>query len=151
MPDAHRPSPSAGTPTEGEVWARDELGALLDARFTPGAIATFLARSQRRANDRRRERPATAARARTWGAAGAALWLTLAAAGVQPFRRRTREGLAWWGGCVLMLDWHLGMVETEDGRPRNLGGADAATLLRAWLVPVAADTPSPVVCLAAFV
>ena len=32
------------------------------------------------------------------------------------------------------------MLETEDGRARNLGPADAATLLRAWLVPaVAAD------------
>ena len=48
-----------------------------------------------------------------------------------------------------MLDWHLGMFETEDGRPRNLGAADALTLARAWLVPVALDAPSPLVCLAA--
>src|SRR4051812_136035 len=107
MPDAHGPSPSAGTPTEGEGWARDELGTLLGARFAPGAIARFLVRSQRRANDQRRARPATAARVRAWGFAGAALWLTLGAAGVEPYRRRAREGLAWWVACVLMLDWHL--------------------------------------------
>ena len=45
-----------------------------------------------------------------------------------------------------MLDWHLGMVETVDGRPRTLGAADACTLVRAWLVPVAADAPSSIVC-----
>jgi phosphatidylglycerophosphate synthase len=45
-----------------------------------------------------------------------------------------------------MLDWHLGMVETPDGRPRALGGADAVTLARAWLVPVALDSPSALVC-----
>ena len=48
-----------------------------------------------------------------------------------------------------MLDWHLGMVETEDGEPRNLGLADALTLGRAWLVPLAWDAPAPLVCLAA--
>ena len=48
-----------------------------------------------------------------------------------------------------MLDWHLGMFETEEGRPRNLGPADALTLARAWLVPVALDAPTPLVCLAA--
>jgi phosphatidylglycerophosphate synthase len=43
-----------------------------------------------------------------------------------------------------MLDWHLGMVETEDGRPRPLGPADALTLLRAWLAPAVLDEPLPV-------
>jgi phosphatidylglycerophosphate synthase len=45
-----------------------------------------------------------------------------------------------------MLDWHLGMVETADGRARNLGIGDALTLSRAWLIPVALDAPTPVVC-----
>ena len=53
------------------------------------------------------------------------------------------------GDRAVMLDWHLGMFETEDGRPRNLGAADALTLARAWLVPVALDAPTPLVCLAA--
>ena len=40
-----------------------------------------------------------------------------------------------------MLECHLGMLETADGRPRRLGPADALTLARAWLVPVVADAP----------
>ncbi len=54
-------------------------------------------------------------------------------------------GLAGWAITALMLDWHLGMVETEDGRRRALGPADACTLLRAWLVPLAAADPGPLV------
>ena len=45
-----------------------------------------------------------------------------------------------------MLDWHIGMLETEDGTPRNLGPADACTLLRVWLVPAAAGAPRPWIC-----
>jgi hypothetical protein len=45
-----------------------------------------------------------------------------------------------------MLDWHIGMCETEDGTPRNLGPADACTLLRVWLVPAAAGAPRPWIC-----
>jgi phosphatidylglycerophosphate synthase len=37
-----------------------------------------------------------------------------------------------------MLDWHLGMAEGGDGRPRErLTAADAVTLARFWLVPAA--------------
>ena len=55
-----------------------------------------------------------------------------------------RAGLAWWAAVALMLDWHLGMVETEDGRPRPLGPADALTLARVWLAPAMLDEPRPV-------
>ena len=48
--------------------------------------------------------------------------------------------------CAVMLDWHLGMLETPEGHPRALGAADAFTLARAWLVPVTLDSPTPVVC-----
>ena len=75
--------------------------------------------------------------------------MALSAAGVQPFRRRWRAGLSWWAATALMLDWHLGMFETEEGHQRNLGAADALTLTRAWLVPVALDAPGPLVCLVA--
>jgi len=66
---------------------------------------------------------------------------------VAPVRPRT--ALAWWAATALMLDWHLGMFETEDGRPRDLSAADSLTLARAWLVPVALEAPSPLVCLLA--
>ncbi len=137
--------------TEGERWARAELARLRDGRFAPPAIARFLLASQRRAGDVRRARPALGRQAWAWSATGAAGWLGLAAAGVEPFRRRLRAGLGWWAACAVMLDWHLGMLETEAGRPRALSAADALTLGRVWLVPVAWDAPRPAVVLAAAV
>jgi hypothetical protein len=132
--------------TEGEAWTRDQLERLLAARFRPPAIGRFLIASQRRANDVRRLRPELARREAAWAATGAGAWLLFAAAHVEPFRRRLRSGLGGWAVTVLMLDWHLGMLETVDGRPRNLGPADAATLLRAWLIPAIAERPSPRLC-----
>jgi hypothetical protein len=75
--------------------------------------------------------------------AGAGAWLALAGARVAPFDRRLQAGLGWWAAAALMLDWHLGMVETEDGRPRPLGPADALTLLRVWRAPAVLDDPRP--------
>ena len=136
--------------TEGERWARQQLELLLSARFAPSAVAGFLVASQRRANEVRRVRPELASQSRVWMGAGAALWAALAAAGVRPFRERARSGLAWWAATAVMLDWHLGMVETADGRPRPLTAADALTLARVWLAPVALEAPSPLVCAAGF-
>ncbi|MBA3748564.1 MAG: hypothetical protein H0W96_13890, partial [Solirubrobacterales bacterium] len=84
-------------------------------------------------------RPALARRARRWELAGAVAWSSLALGGREPFRRRAVSGLAWWGLVAAMLEWHLGMIESEDGEPRDLGAADALTLARAFLVPVIAD------------
>ncbi len=138
-----------GRVTPGEEWIRLELARLQSRRYAPVAIAEFLAASQRRAGDVRRERPQLGRRARSWEAAGAAAWLGLACAGREPYRRRVVSGLAWWGLTSLMLEWHLGMVESEDGEPRNLGPADALTLARAWLAPVIADDLAPAALLAA--
>jgi len=132
--------------TEGERWTRDQLEVLLAGRFSPRAVVGFLLASQRRADEVRRARPELAAQAGRWMTLGGIGWLLLAGMGVQPFRRRLGSGLGWWAATTAMLDWHLGMVETEDGRPRQLGPADAMTLLRVWLVPVAADRPTPLVC-----
>jgi len=98
----------------------------------------------------RRTRPDLARREAWWAGAGVTAWLALAAADIQPFRRAIRAGLTSWTATVVMLDWHLGMLETEHGEPRNLGPADAATLIRAWLIPAVADTPSPALCLLGF-
>jgi len=136
--------------TEGELWARARLQELFDGRFSPIAIGRFLLASQRRATDVRRSRPQLARREAQWAAAGATAWMALASAGAQPFRRSLRAGLGGWGVTIVMLDWHLGMLETEDGVPRNLGPADAATLIRAWLVPAVADTPSALLCVLGF-
>jgi len=88
---------------------------------------------------------------RRWVAAGAGAWAALALTGREPFRRQLGAFAAWWALTWLMLDWHIGMVETDDGRPRNLGPADAWTLARVWLVPAAADSPQPWMCALAFV
>ncbi len=108
---------------------------------TAPAFARFLVASHRRAAENRARRPELAAQARRWSAVGAAAWLVVG---------RSPRGLAWWGLTVLMLDWHLGMVETESGEPRPLGPADACTLARSWLVPLAADRAAPLVVAAGF-
>ena len=141
--------PVTGALTAGELWAREQLRLLLDARFAPRAVARFLADSQRRCNAQRRARPLVARRMRRWILCGALLWAGLALAGREPFRRRWRAFAAWWSLTWLMLDWHAGMLETADGRPRNLGPADACTLARVWLVPAAADAPAPWMCVLA--
>jgi phosphatidylglycerophosphate synthase len=132
--------------TAGERWAREQLTLLRDDRFTPRAIARFLTASQRRTNQQRAARPATARRMRAWIAAGAAAWAALALARREPFHGATRSFAVWWALTWLMLDWHIGMLETEDGQRRNLGPADACTLLRVWLVPAAAARPQPWIC-----
>jgi len=125
--------------TSGELWAQAELRQLRVRRFTPAAVVAFIAASGRRADEVRRARPALARRARRWELTGVAAWSSLAVSGREPFRRRAVSGLAWWGLVAVMLEWHLGMFESEDGEPRNLGTADALTLARAFLVPVIAD------------
>lgn len=127
--------------TEGERWVRDELAELREASFSPRAVGRFLVRSQRRADATRAARPDLARQEAAWLGTGALGYLALA---VRP-RSAPRPGpagaAAWWVACGLMLDWHLGMVETPDGRLRRLGAADALTLARAWLVPVVAARP----------
>lgn len=135
-------------PTAGEQWARDELARLRDARFAPAAVVAFLRASDERARTIRRERPALARQARRWEVAGALGYLGHAGAtGERP--GDLARAAAWWAAVCLMLDWHLGMVESADGEPRQLSGADALTLLRAWLVPlIAADADPAVLALA---
>ena len=121
--------------TEGERWVREALAELRDG----GSARAFLLASHRRAAATRHQRPELARQARAWSAAGGAAWM------LPPVRARAGAGLAWWALVSLMLDWHLGMVETEDGEPRMLGVADGCTLLRAWLVPLAAGDARPAV------
>ncbi len=129
--------------TAGERWARDELERLRGRHFSPAAVAAFLRASGQRAAEIRAARPDVARRARQWELVGLAAWALAAAGGGRPFRRRLAPGVGWWAATCVILEWHLGMVESEDGRPRNLGPADALTLTRAWLVPVIADGGSP--------
>lgn len=129
--------------TDGEAWAREELARLRAARFSPRAQVAFLMASHRRTAETRRTRPMLAAQAHRWEAIGALTWMVLARSGSRSFRRSWRSGLAGWAVTAQMLEWHLGMFESETGEPRPLGTADALTLLRAWLVPLIAADLSP--------
>ena len=126
--------------TDGERWTAQELSKLRRRRYRPGAWVAFLGSSLERSNESRRERPRMTRQARVWGAAGAVAWIA-ACAGTREakdLRLRPLPGLLWWLAVWRMLDWHLGMAEGGDGRPRErLSPADAITLARFWLVPVA--------------
>jgi phosphatidylglycerophosphate synthase len=129
--------------TAGERWAADELLALRAAGFRPPAWRRFLAASFRRSRDTRHARPQLARQARAWSITGL---ITGLAAG--PAARRTGvpaphpvAWAAWWLVSAAMLDWHLGMLEAADGRPRDrLRAADALTLARIGLAPFIAAT-----------
>lgn len=124
--------------TEGEVWTAEVLGELRRRRFRAGAWWAFLGRSLERSRASRAQRPALARQAAAWGLAGAAGWPVAcrAARRSTDLDPPTLAGLAWWLAVWRMLDWHLGMAEGGDGRPRaRLSPADAVTLARFWLVP----------------
>ncbi|MDQ6777502.1 MAG: CDP-alcohol phosphatidyltransferase family protein [Actinomycetota bacterium] len=132
------------TPTEGERWASAELTSLRLSRYGLPAWVRFLAASFRRAAATRRARRPLARQAVRWSAASAittsVLRRTVACRAGRPLS--TRGLAAWWLALVLMLDWHLGMVEGIDGQPREkLSLADALTLSRAAAAPFAASAP----------
>lgn len=125
--------------TDGERWTGEALQGLRAGGYRPRAWARFLAESSERAAETRRERPELARQSRRWGAAGAAAWLARSRlAGGRP--GPTLAGLGWWALVCKMVDWHLGMVEGPQGEPRGrLTAADALTLARFWLTPLAAS------------
>jgi phosphatidylglycerophosphate synthase len=132
--------------TEGERWTREQLELLLARRFSPPALVAFVVASQRRANAVRAARPALAAQERRWLAAGLAAYAPVVVAG----RVEPASCARWWAATALMVDWHLGMLETAEGVPRPLGPADALTLGRVWLAPLAAADPRAGFAMAAF-
>jgi len=136
--------------TDGERWTRAQLALGRAGGWRPGAVAAFLAAARERSADDRRARPELTRQARRWSAVGGAAWLAGAALGPGPLRRRLVPGLAGWTATAALLDWHLGMVQTVEGELRPLGPADAATLARVWLAPVAAERAAPAVLLAGF-
>ncbi len=119
--------------TEGERWTRELLAELRAARFAPQAWMLFLSRSFERAAWRRRQQRRAARETLALGAVGLGVWLAVGLAGWPVL---SLVGAGWWIGVVLMLDWHLGMLEREDGRPlRSLGAPNVLSLLRMGLVP----------------
>lgn len=138
QPGAQRYSPRPLT--GGERWTAQELAKLRRRRYRPGAWVAFLGSSLERSAVSRRARPGMARQARRWGTGGAIAWVMacVAAREHDDLELRPVSGLLWWLSVWRMLDWHLGMAEGGDGRPRPaLSPADAITLARFWLVPVA--------------
>jgi phosphatidylglycerophosphate synthase len=124
--------------TEGERWTAEALLELRHGTYRPHAWARFLRGSLERSRATRRSRPVLARQSRRWGAYGALGWLAACRAtpDITGIELRVLPGLAWWLVVWQMLDWHLGMAEGGDGRPRaSLSRADAVSLARFWLVP----------------
>jgi phosphatidylglycerophosphate synthase len=120
--------------TAGERWARELIAELRAARFTPRAWQRFLARSFERADDRRRERAREHRQTLALGALGLGAWSAVALVG-KPWL--AAAGAAWWAMTILMLDWHLGMLERRDGTPLgSIGTANLLSLARIGAVPV---------------
>jgi hypothetical protein len=143
-PPHHSPGPRDTLLTDGEWWCETELTRLRDAGWRPGAWRRFIRAAFSRAEVNRERRSAVSVQARRWIATGAGAWLLLARGRPDgPFAVAGRGGLGWWALCAAMLDWHLGMLETEAGETTALNGADALTLVRAWLVPAVAVSPAP--------
>jgi phosphatidylglycerophosphate synthase len=127
-----RSSGSGGELTEGERWSRELLDGLRAERFTAQAWRRFFHEGFRRSRVIRSRRPELVAQSRRWGAAGLAAAL--------PFGARTA---AWWALWWAMIDWHLGMLETAEGRGRPLAAADSLTLARLWAAPIVRRHPEP--------
>jgi phosphatidylglycerophosphate synthase len=134
--------------TDGERWTLAELARLRAGRWRPRAWNEFVWAAQVRANVTRRRRTRLARQEAIWITVGEGAWLVAGRLPAASSLARTwRRGAAWWAACALMLDWHLGMLETSDGQPVDLGVADALTLARAWLVPAVAERADPILVL----
>ena len=125
--------------TEGELWAEELLRELGRSRFKPAAWARFLEDSFARARRNRRERVRAQRQVLALGAVGLGAWVGLAASG-RPLLATVAAG--WWVLVLLMVDWHLGMLERPDGsRLAGLGVANTLTLLRAGAIPLLPALP----------
>src|SRR5436190_202728 len=105
--------------TDGERWSLELLDRLRAERFAAAAWRRLFGDAFLRARVIRARRPGLVGQSRRWGLAGLVAALPF---GVRP----AASWALWWA----MVDWHLGMVETDDGTPRVLGPADALTLGR---------------------
>jgi phosphatidylglycerophosphate synthase len=118
--------------TEGEAWTREILRELRAGNYRPEAWIRFLARSFERARATRQVRRHEHRQVLLVGACGLTAWI-----GVAAFDRSlSLAGGFWWLFVVAMLDWHLGMLEDNQGRPlRRLGLSNLLSLARAAVVP----------------
>jgi cardiolipin synthase len=115
------------------------LHDLRQAKFAPAGWITFLSASFARARLRRQQRVREHRQVLALAGAGLLAWFTVALAGRPAL---AVLGAGWWLLVLLMLDWHLGMLERPDGRPlHGLGAPNLLSLLRAGAVPLLAVLP----------
>jgi cardiolipin synthase (CMP-forming) len=119
--------------TQLNPWTQETLAELRTSRFHARGWLRFLARSFERAAELRREHPRAHRQALVLGAGGVVVWAGVA---VQGEPALAAIGAGWWMLTVLMLDWHLGLLERPDGaRLPGLGVANVFSLARIGLVP----------------
>lgn len=132
-------APQRPPATAGELWAQELLRELRAAKFAPAAWIGFLSASFARARAQRSRRRRRYRQALAVGGAGLAGWIVLASSGRPALGI---VGVCWWTLIVVMLVWHLGMLERPDGRPlRGLGVPNLLTLSRAGVVPLLLAVP----------
>jgi phosphatidylglycerophosphate synthase len=125
--------------TGGETWTRERLAELRAAHYRPDAWRTFLARSFARAATTRAIRTREHRQLLTLAALGGAAWAVLATLG---WPWLALAGAAWLAALLLMVDWHLGMLESDAGRPlQGLGAANLVSLLRGAVAPALLAAP----------
>jgi phosphatidylglycerophosphate synthase len=128
--------------TAGETWTRELLAELRARRFRPAAWQVCFGRSFERAAETRARRARDHRRLKLLAAAGLAGWAVVALLG-RPWLGV--GGAAWLLAMLLMVDWHLAMLEDDEGRP--LPGIGVPNLLgigRGALVPLLLAVPAPV-------
>jgi phosphatidylglycerophosphate synthase len=124
--------------TAGEAWTHELLRELRARRYRPRAWAQFLASSFARARATRAERRSEHRQTLLVGATGLAVWAAVAP--VRPWLALVCA--AWWLLVIAMVDWHLGMLEDDAGRPlRRLGLANVLAIGRLAVVPVLVVAP----------
>jgi cardiolipin synthase len=129
--------------TAGEAWTRELLADLRASGFRPTGWRSFLSRSFARSAEMRALRRREHRQLVLLATLGTAAWAAVAAGG-QPWL--ALAGAAWLVLLLLLVDWHLGMLEDETGR--RLAGLGIPNLLgigRGALVPALLATPAPLV------
>lgn len=127
--------------TAGEAWTRDVLRELRAKGYGLRAWARFFDSAFERARTVRHERRREHRQALLIGTVGFAAWIAVA-----PFRPwLALAGALWWLLVTVMLDWHLGMLEDEHGRPRRQVGLPNLLSLARLAVAPALPIVSPAV------
>ncbi len=122
--------------TDGERWARERLLELRRSRYGLRGWQRFLAASFERAGETRALRCREHLQVLLVSAAGLIPWIAAAASGAFLL---AAVGAVWWLLVMLMLDWHLGMLDDLD----RLGPANVLSLARAGAVPAVALLAEP--------